>query len=264
MFNLSNPAAYVEPVSIPPVLPDFAFCHSAYGNLRQRKDATMAAGILPLGSNPIIASVTPTPGAGRAQSYTLPFYVSYSGVAISVEVSGPVVIEDIVLVPNSIRGMAAYLANTCVGNRGTGGFVTSTIQGLVDYVTDPVADLDLPTYPDSTAFITLTMSSMDHILVFPGDHDPIMAIFLQQAETNALRTVLPKKQAQIRDRVFRYAHQAKRMTRLGALAWWKDNLSSGRQTGASNQPTYSSLNNSTLANTVTSRQRRRSQVLSNV
>ena len=257
MFNLSNLTAYVEPTSIPPVVPDFSFCHSAYGNLRQRKDAIMAAGILPPGTIPMTVSVTRVPDRGRAQSYTLPFHVSYAGVAISVEVSGPAFIDEITLVPNSIRGMAAYLANTCVGTRGTGGFVTSSIQGLVDFVTDPTADVELPNYPASSAFITLAMSSPDYVHSLPGDFDPVMAKFLQQAEFNALGTLPPTKHAEIAIRALNYGVQAQRMRRLGDVAWWDERSNSGDQAGILRQPLDSSLNNGTSANTMTSRRKRK-------
>lgn len=152
----------------------------------------------------------------------MPLKASFAGVTITVEVGGPVEIESMILIPNDLRGMVAYLATFCAGRYGTGGFVTRRLQGLMDYVTDPQSDLDAARYPESTAFITVTMSSPDKQISAgsAGDYDPQMALFLQDIEMRTLDKVPPIHQSEIAIRSFRYSIQAKRMQRLGKLAWW--------------------------------------------
>lgn len=203
---------------MPPVAPDFAFCHPAYGADISRTAAIYAGGILPRGSTP--KRYTLNDPAEPSGPYDLPYYTSFSDVAISVEVASPVDIEDIVLLPDDIRGMAAWLADRCIGGRGTGGFITKGIEELVKYVTDPTSDLDAPEYPDETAFITVTLSTPPHAATFPSDYVPQMATFLTQMEIAALSTVEMQLHAEIAERAFKYAIQAQRMRRLGHTPWW--------------------------------------------
>jgi len=217
--TMANLTSYVPPAPIAPIAPDFAFCHPSYGVGMTSSIAMHAGGILPQGASPKLYTINdPEEPSGF---YDLPYYTSFSGVAISVEIAGPVDIGEVQLIPNEIRGMAGYLANRCIGSRGTGGFITKGIQGLVDYVTNPVTDLDAAEYPDNTAVVTVMMST-PRAATFTGDYDPQMAIFLQQIEIAALGRVEPRFHAEIADRIIRYGVQAQRMRRLGHTAWWAD------------------------------------------
>jgi len=260
LSTLSNVTSYVPPTPIEPSFPDFALYHSAYGAGLKRQDGLYTGGILPHGTNAITYTVNQHEG-GRASQYELPFTVSYAGAKIAVQVAGPVSIESIVLRPNDVRGMAGYLANFCVGRFGTGGFVTKRIQGLVDHITNPLSDLGAPKYPDSTAFITVTMSSPD-IRTTAGNYDPGMALFFQRVEENALGRIpqpLILEQIEIADRVVRYAVQAKRMQRLGKLAWWDESPLQGGTTEISDRVTKEQLSNVTAAESGTSRRTKRSR-----
>jgi len=257
MLNSGNLTSYVQPIPIAPVLPDYALCHRAYGAHLNRQQALYAGGILPQGGMPVEYSVTQDDEGGHIALYELPFAVSFDGVAVGVDVAGPIDIDAITLVPNELRGMAAYLANSCVGARGTGGFVTKNIQGLVDYVTCPEADLDAPAYPDSTAFITVTVSSPQQAHFFPGDYDPAMAHFLRQVEANALNTVAASQHFIIADRLIRYTVQATRMTRLGKVAWWDDGRLHGNRTDISNLLSDDQPASSRVLNAVKSHRTRR-------
>lgn len=260
MPNISSITSYVEPVPIAPTLPDFGFCHSDYGVGLRRQDAMYAGGILPIGTGPLDYSVTQDEAGGKAWLNELPYDVSFGGITITVEVAGPVDIRKMSLVPNRIRGMAAFLANSCVGARGIGGFITHRIRGMVDYVTDPTADLDAPAYPNSAAFITLTMSSPQHAHTYPGDYDPIVAKFLQRVETHALeRSASPFVKAEITDRIVRYMFQAQRMRRLGTVSWWSY-LGNGNATLFHNQLQVPQRVNGTTVDAATSRRRKRSQI----
>lgn len=217
---LQNLTSYVAPIAVQPLFPNFAFCHPAYGTGLKKDDGLHTGGILPQGINPVPYTVNHE--ASRASKYHMPLKASFAGVTITVEVGGPVEIDSMILIPNDLRGMAAYLATFCAGRYGTGGFVTRRLQGLMDYVTDPQSDLDVARYPDSTAFITVTMSSPDKqtLAGSAGDYDPQMALFLQDVEMRTLDKVPPMHQSEIAIRSFRYSIQAKRMQRLGKVPWW--------------------------------------------
>ena len=207
-----------------------------------RYEALRAGGLLPQGTLPVTYSVEEPDTEGLAVNasalasrYRLPFLESFGGVSISVDVSGPVNIDRINVVPNDIRGMAAYVANRCLGRGGVGGFVTKKIQGLVDFVTDPTSNIGVSIYPDYTAFLTLTVSSHQSSYAFPGDYDPEMALFLQKAEAQALSRVRPPYHLVIADRVVDFAIARSRMRRLGTeVPWWGAWLAQGNRTAITN------------------------------
>ena len=204
-------------------------------------------------------SVTQDEEGGSAQSYTLPFDVSFGGVVVTVELSAPVGTDSITLVPNGIRGMAAYLANSCARRWGTGGFVTTRTQGLIDYVTNPFSNLDAPEYPDSAAFVTVTMSSQAGANSFPGDYDPAMAVFLRQNLADVLSRTQPSLRGEIEDRIVRYTVQGARMHRLGQIAWWDEEQLGGNTTQASNHISNGDHANVTALQLAISRQVRKSR-----
>ena len=186
--------------------------------------------------------------------HQLPFLDSFGNVWISIDVSGPVDINRLDLVPNDIRGMAAYIAYQCVGRRGVGGFVTKRIQGLVDFVTDPASDIDDTIYPDSAAFLTLTVSTHQYSHAFPGDYDPQLAYFLQEAEIDALSRVEPRYRTEITNRAAKFADARLNMCRLGTeVPWWFGWLGQQNRTAVSNVQTA----NTTTGGIATSRRRKR-------
>ena len=245
MTNLVNLNSYVPPVPIPPVAPNFVFCSEAYGTGLIHDDALKAGGLLPQGRLPVTYSVEGEEIDGLAVNvsaleadYHLPLLEYSGGAWLSVDVSGPVDINSINVVPNDIRGMAGYVASQCVGRHGVGGFVTKKIQGLVDFVTDPTSNIDDTPYPDSTAFLTLTLSTLQTSHSFPGDYDPQLALFLQEAEADALRRVEPRYHAVIVDRIVKFAQVRSRMRRLETevpwWVWWAGWLGQGQRTAIAN------------------------------
>ena len=217
MVNLTS---WSPPAAIPPAAPDFAFCHQSYGMRMNHQTALFIGGLLPRGNTPRLYTVNdPDSPVG---SFDIPYYNTYSDVAVSIEVAGPVDIDQMNIVPDALRGMAGYLADNCIGSRRTGGFITLGIQELVNFVTNPASDLDAPDYPDNTVFLTVTLSRPARVALLPGDYDPQMALFLKQAEGVALDQVDPPSQLVIADRIVRYTVQLQRMRRLGQVAWWAD------------------------------------------
>lgn len=238
MTNLVNLDSYTPPIPIPPVAPNFVFCNGAYGTGLPRREALQAGSLLPQGTLPVTYSVEEPEIDGLAANvsvlrpaYELPFLEFYGSVLISVDVASPVSISMINVVPNDIRGMAAYVANECLGRYGVGGFVTKRIQGLVDFVTDPTSNIDARMYPDSTAFLTLTVSNRQTAHAFPGDYDPQLAFFLRNAEIDALSRVHSRYHFVIANRIEKFAIAESRMRRLETeVPWWDGWLVQGNRT----------------------------------
>lgn len=260
MINLVSLNSWVPPVPIPPVAPNFVYCSGAYGTGLRRDDALKAGGLLPQGTMPVTYSIEEpdidslAANVSAEVEYHLPFLDFYGGVSLSVDVSGPVHVGKMDVVPNDIRGMAAYVANQCLGRGGVGGFVTKKIQGLVDFVTDPTKDIDASIYPDSTAFLTLTVSDHANSHTFPGDFDPQMALFLQKAETDALSRVQPPYHVEIADRMVKFSVAALHMRRLETeVPWWGAWLVQGNRTATASVQ----LANVTTETEATARRRKR-------
>ncbi|MCJ1452444.1 hypothetical protein MMC28_002787 [Mycoblastus sanguinarius] len=252
-LDLTNMTAFNPPVPIVPTPPNFVLCNSEYGYPLNKRDGIYAAGSLPVGTLPEQYFLD-NPSA----QYTLPFHATYGGVVISVEVGGPSDVQSISLVPNDIRGMAAYLANRCSGARYMGGFVTKGLGPLINYVTNPKMNLDTAPYPPSTAFITVTLSDHAHSFVSPGDYDPMMATVLQRAEIDVIEHVSPAFHSTIADRVIRFAVQATRMQRLGEIPWWDFVLvGNASRTEALNGPALNITAHDLADGLATSRRRKR-------
>lgn len=240
MAKLVNLSSYVVPIPIQPTAPNFCYCDAAYGTGLRRNDAIHAGALLPQGTRPVTYSVEEAGSDGLAANvsapeYQLPFLESRGSVSIAIDVSGPVNIDTINVVPNDIRGMVAWVANECLGRRGLGGFVTRRIQGLVDFVTDPTSNIDASIYPDSTAFLTVTVSNHETSHAFPGDYDPQLAVFLRKAAANALGRVAPAYHLVIADRVVKFGIAMSRMRRLETeVPWWGGWLVQGKRPGTAN------------------------------
>ena len=262
MTSLVNLNSYVPPVPLPPVAPNFVFCSGAYGTGLRPADALNAGGQLPQGTLPVTYSVEEPEMDGVRVNvsapdtvYRLPFLEFFGDVAIAVDVSGPVDINQINVVPNDIRGMAGWVASQCIGRGGVGGFVTRKIQGLVDFVTDPTTDIDAALYPDSTAFLTLTVSNLETLHTFPGDYDPQLARFLRQSEIDILfRVEEPHHRFVIAERIQKFAKAESRMRRLETdVPWWGGWLMQGNRTAVTNIQ----LANMTTESVATARRKKR-------
>ena len=197
-----------------------------------KDEAFEAASLLPQGTTPVTyfidgqefgqsATNVSSPELERHE-HQLPFTVNFGDVTIAVDICGPVEINKFTVVPNHIRGMAAYVASQCLGIAGWGGFVTKEIRELLDFVTDPTSEIHTLRYPDRTAFLTVTVGNHETSDAFPGDYDPEMALVLQKAEMNALHQVhSPNLIAEIVDRIRRFTVAEENMHRLGtSVPWW--------------------------------------------
>ena len=262
MIGLLNPCLYL-PFPIPPVAPDFVYCDGAYGTGLLPDDAFDAADLLPRGTVPVPYSVEEPEIDDLAANfsalgvgYGLPFLTFKGGVSLSIDVSGPVGIHTIGVIPNDFRGMAAWVAHKCVvQSGGVGGFVTKRIRGLVDFVTDPAKDIDNPDYPDSAAFLTLMLSNHEQSGTFPGDYDPQLARVLRQAEIDAWGQAGPRQRPVFQERIQMFTRSEMNMRRLGTdIPWWHGWESlQGNQTAATSVQRV----NMTTESVATARRRRR-------
>ena len=135
--------------------------------------------------------------------------------------------------------------------------MTRGIQGLVDYVTDPISDLDVHPYPSSTAFITVLVGKLDTAFSSPGDYDPSLAYFLLHTELVAMDKVEPQYLDVIGERMLLYTAQTAHMTRLGNVAWWDTPEVGSNETEAA--PLR--MTNAAMHNVSTSRRRSRNRSL---
>lgn len=240
MANFTNLTSLIPPVPTPPIAPNFAVCDPAYGWGLSPGSAITVIDTLPHDAFPVLYTVNQdlkTPGF-----YDLPHETHGGGVSITVNVAGIADIDSILLVPEQIRGMAAYITQQCLVRQRSGGFMTRGIQGLVDYVTDPGTDLEAHPYPSSTAFITVLVGKLDTAFAAPGDYDPDIAYFLQHTELVAMDRMEAQYLDIIGDRMLWYTAQAARMTRLGNVAWWDGlEVGSNKTEAASSQKTKAAM-----------------------
>ena len=261
MIGPLNPSLSI-PFPIPPMTPDFVYCDGAYGTGLLPDDAYNAADLLPRGTVPVPYSVQEpeiddlAANVSSLGAYELPFLTFKGGVSLSVDVSGPVDIDRISVIPNDLRGMAAWVAHKCVvQGGGVGGFITKRIQGLVEFVTDPTTDIDNPDYPASAAFLTLMLSGHEESASFPGDYDPQLAKVLRQAEIDAWAQAGPRQRPVLQERIQKFTRSEMNMRRLGTdVPWWHGWESlHGNQTAVTNFQRM----NMTTENLTTARRRRR-------
>lgn len=62
---------------------------------------------------------------------------------IQIEAAGPNRLAEFQISPDAIRGMAEQIIHTCVeGPSQEGGFLTSSVDGLIDWITNVDTDLN--------------------------------------------------------------------------------------------------------------------------
>ena len=85
--------------------------------------------------------------SSQPTNQSIPVLKSYSGDCdVSVEIAGPAshLVRDFSISPDTIRGMAGWVIDRCVTHLSIGGFVTGSLENMVDYVTGNDTDLVVP------------------------------------------------------------------------------------------------------------------------
>ena len=257
---------------VAPTPPDFHLCSIDYGRLITGADCFEALNMLPGGSGMIRFQVqrsfpdewnpTGLPLIVESGRYHLFFSLSViktdevlGDCRINVEVAGPNPPETMLIVPNNLRSMASYVINRCVVLRGGyGGFITSGLSHLVNYVVernlmpnfavhewrkgDPFCRFNIirlkfgdPSdrgVADSTSFITITVTTSDSPKsgMAPGNTDPSIADAIgnyMNAATNsdskgAGQASQLRKIRSIGGQMWELA--AAGMIRSGSTTWW--------------------------------------------
>ena len=159
----------------------------------------------------------------QSASHHLPFTTSSDLVSVQVDYASAFMIDSvpsILLRPNDIRGMAGYVIQECIKDRGVAGFATAKISSLLDFVNQPDTDITRVPYPPQTMFMTVTVGSKLRYMPPPGNYDPAIA---QALEASALRDAqhigLPGAARELRRRARAWARQQVSMRPL-LKAWW--------------------------------------------
>lgn len=206
----------VAPVA--PVVPNFITCDPYYGQGLSYQAAELAVNALD--ASPVLTEYKINDDAAE---FHLPTEVKAGSVAIKIDYAGPFLDRKglpIKLVPSHLRGLAAYVAENCVGVGGTGGFATVGIEPLLAYVTYPPIEIERMPYPVETLFATVSIGSALRYLPPPGSYDPTTALALRRAELDAIKPETPSAiRVKLASRATVWEHRAASM-RTHMSAWW--------------------------------------------
>ena len=102
---------------------------------------------------------------------------------IQVEAAGPELPEIIYIAPDRLVSMAEWVITSCVRDTGVGGFITSDVTALENYITTPGINLDqtyrklqVPAFcskvPGGVGMVLMALfcSNMDRVLHRQYDH----------------------------------------------------------------------------------------------
>ncbi|KAI4127520.1 MAG: hypothetical protein LQ338_003178 [Usnochroma carphineum] len=139
--------------------------------------------------------------------------------------AGPRQPPTVTLVPNDIKAMATRVLETCTKKTSyIGGFLTSDLGGMKQWLTSSEGDLDRP-MPYSTSFLTVSLSTPHSEYFSPGDYDPCMAYIFAQFEFQAA-ALLPSTSwmaETLRHRGERLLRAINMMQPRGRrIPWWGD------------------------------------------
>lgn len=243
----------------------YSYCHQFYGSFPNRRDCVKAIYLLEKGTEYITYDVHS--GIG---DHALPLSKSFGTCMVQVDVAGPRLPGTFDFIPGDIRHMAETVVGECVnGPNKIGGFATSDLQTVNGWITVPETSLDQP-YPTSTAFLTVTVTSVVPDWLSPGNYDPIVAFHFSQVALLAIeRAYTLAHRIELRKRSSRFLRQGERMEPRGSrVPWWENPYLSGEE--AHGTSVVDTGNGGTVslelpkpvaseANTATSRRRRRAR-----
>ncbi|KAL2059612.1 hypothetical protein ABVK25_000905 [Lepraria finkii] len=129
------------------------------------------------------------------------------------------------IVPNDIRKMADRVLLQCLTSLSHyGGFLTTDLQPLKDWVVGPDRNLDNP-FPTSTAFLTVTIAKVVPGWLSPGNYDPVIPAILAEAELAAVQRTISGSalRADLLLRTKRFVKQGAKMQPRGKhFTWWEN------------------------------------------
>ena len=171
---------------------------------------------------------------------------------VQVDMAGPRLPRTYDFTPDDIRHLADVVLQSCVtGIFNTGGFATSDLQVMNGWITAEETKLDRPfrtSHPTllpswyfalekdfnntwltlrnslatSTAFLTVTLTSVVPDWLSPGNYDPIMAYHFAQVALEAIeRAFTLRERIDLRRRAERLLRQFEKMKPRGrCVPWW--------------------------------------------
>ena len=171
---------------------------------------------------------------------------------VQVDVAGPRLPRTYDIIPDDIRYLADQVLNSCVnGPFDIGGFATSDLQVMDGWITAEETKLDRPfrtshltlhhtssftperdsdprltlqtSLATSTAFLTVTLSSVVPHWLTPGNYDPMMAFHFSSVALAAIeRAFTLRERVDLRRRGERLLRQGERMQRGYRVPWWEN------------------------------------------
>lgn len=201
----------------------YSYCQEFYGLFPKSRDCVKAIDLLEKGTTEIPFAVHT--GIGP---HALPLSKSYGTCMVQVDVAGPRLPLTYDIAPDYIRHLADEVLNSCIkGPFEVGGFATSDLQVMSGWITAEETKLDRP-FPTSTAFLTVTLTSVVPDWLSPGNYDPIMAYHFSQIALVAIeRAFTLRLRIDLRRRAERLLRQGGKMEPRGSRVPWWENPSLG-------------------------------------
>ena len=170
------------PFAIPPVAPNFHFCHPFYGESLVQQDCERAASYLPTGNIPILVYSHDYPfafpiveSAGRGRCRLTIRWANPD----SLYWTSPPEIGEIRVAPDAFRTIARWLITACVSQFRNGGFGTVGLENMIRWIandTTPFRQIGEGPFPAYATYFTVTIDRDDGTDGFnPGYHDPAIA-----------------------------------------------------------------------------------------
>ncbi|CAF9930722.1 MAG: hypothetical protein ALECFALPRED_004714 [Alectoria fallacina] len=237
----------------------YSYCQQFYGLFPNSHDCAKATDLLEKGTAEFSYAVHS--GIGP---HSLPLSKKYGTCMVQVDVAGPRLPRTYDIIPDDIRYLADQVLNSCVnGPFDIGGFATSDLQVMDGWITAEETNLDRP-FPTSTAFLTVTLTSVVPHWLSPGNYDPMMAFHFSSVALAAIeRAFTLRERVDLRRRAERLLRQGERMQRGDRVPWWENSYLGKEVNGTSMETGNGTMSIdipeplATGADTATSKRRRR-------
>ncbi|KAL9132388.1 MAG: hypothetical protein Q9175_006438 [Cornicularia normoerica] len=197
----------------------YSYCQEFYGLFPKSRDCVKAIGLLEKGTTEFSYAVHN--GIGP---HALPLSKKYGTCMVQIDLAGPRLPRTYDIIPDDVRHLADVVLNSCVtGPFEVGGFATSDLQVMSGWITAEETKLDRP-FPTSTAFLTVTLTSVVPEWLSPGNYDPMMAFHFSQVAHAAIeRAFTLRERIDLRRRAERLLRQGERMQPRGnRVPWWEN------------------------------------------
>ena len=172
-----------------PLRPDSYQCSGSYGSQLDTLDCIEAASRFPTGATAQLYSIDNTRLAGY-QPYNIPSQVMRGDCLVKLDIIGDEETRGRVsIVPDVVRGLAAFVIAQCVTGAGVGGYATDGLANMIQYILSPQEypyaaamappfPANLSPFPQTALFFTVTVSDHTNLHRYPPGYDPAIPIML--------------------------------------------------------------------------------------